>query len=144
MDLSAILSKPASEIKPPEPMPTGLYMAQVEKMGDPREVNTKNGPAPVIDLTIKVLQPLDVEVPPTVELPRSMRYTLWLGDNSLHMTRTFLESSLGIESGNKTLGEMLGEVNGRMFRAEVIEKAYTPSNGETRMINEIGKTFAVD
>jgi hypothetical protein len=144
MDLSAILSKPASEIKPPEPLPTGLYLAQVEKMAEPREVNTKNGPAPVIDLTVKVLQPLDVEVPPTIELPRSMRYTMWLGENSLFMTRNFLESALGIEPGNKSLGEMISEVPGRMFRAEVIEKAYTPTNGETRMINEIGKTFAVE
>lgn len=144
MDLSAILSKPASEIKPPEPLPTGLYMAQVEKMAEPREVNTKNGPAPVIDLIVKILQPLDVEVPPTVDLPRSMRYTMWLGENSLFMTRNFLESALGIEPGNKSLGEMIAEVPGRMFRAEVIEKAYTPQNGETRMINEIGKTFAVE
>lgn len=144
MDLSHIMSKPASEIKPPEPLPSGLYLAQVEKMADPREVNTKNGPAPVIDLSIKVLQPIDVEVPATVELPRSMRYTLWLGDNSLHMTRTFMESSLGIEAGNKTLGEMLGEVVGRTFRAEVIEKMYTPANGEARMINEIAKTFALE
>lgn len=144
MDLSAILSKPASEIKPPEPMPTGLYTAQVDKVEDPREINTKNGPTAVIDLSIKVLQPLDVEVPPTVELPRTMRYTLWLGETSLHMTRSFLENTLGIEAGNKTLGEMLGEVHGRMFRAEIIEKAYTPKNGEPRMINEIGKTFSLE
>jgi hypothetical protein len=144
MDLSSILSKRASDIKPPEPLPTGLYLAQVDKMTEPREVNTKNGPMPVIDLMVKIMQPLDVEVPPTVELPRSLRYTLWLGENSLFMTRSFLETTLGIESGNKSLGEMISEVPGRMFRAEVIERAYTPQNGETRMVNEIGKTFAVE
>ena len=122
-----------------------MYVGQIEKQLDPREINTKNGPTVVIDLLIKVLQPLDVEVPAAVELPRTLRHTLWLGENQLHRTRDFLENTLKIEGGSRTLGEMIGEVQGKMLRIEVTERSYVPQNSDTpMMVNEIGKTFALD
>lgn len=145
IDLSSILSRPASSIEAPKPLPTGLYMSQIEKQLDPREINTKNGPTVVVDLLVKVIQPLDVEVPPEVELPRTLRHTLWLGENQLHRTRDFLENTLKIEGGSRTLGEMLGEVTGKMLRVEVTERSYVPNGADTPvMVNEVGKTFALD
>jgi hypothetical protein len=145
IDLSSILSRPASTIEAPKPLPTGLYVGQIEKSLDPREINTKNGPTVVIDLLVKVMQPLDVEVPPDVELPRTLRHTLWLGENQLHRTRDFLEQTLKIEGGARTLGEMIGEVQGKMLRVEVTERSYVPQGSETpQMVNEVGKTFALD
>ena len=143
VDLSSIMSRPASDIIPPKPLPTGLYLAQCEKMSDPREVGANKTPA--IDVTIRLTQPIDVEVPPDVEFPRSMRLTLWFSEQSLYRTREFLESTLQIEGGQRTLGEMLQDVPNRMLRVEVIEKSYTPKNSDTpQMINEIGKTFPVE
>ena len=145
IDLSSILSRPASTIEAPKPLPTGMYMAQIEKSLDPRGINTKNGPTVVIDLLVKILQPLDVEVPAEVELPRTLRHTLWLGESQLHRTRDFLEQTLKIEGGSRTLGEMLGEVAGKMLRVEVTERSYVPQNSDVPQIaNEIGKTFALE
>jgi hypothetical protein len=145
IDLSSILSRPASTIEAPKPMPQGLYVGQIEKALDPREINTKNGPTVVIDLMVKVLQPIDVEVPADVELPRTLRHTLWLGESQLHRTRDFLESTLKIEGGNRTLGEMLGEVQGKMLRVEVVEENYIPKGKDTpEVTNNIKGTFAID
>lgn len=143
VDLSHIMSRKASEIEPPKALPTGLYLAQVEKVGDVREVGANKTPA--LDITLRLTQAIDVEVPGDVEFPRSVRHTLWLSEQSLFRTREFLESTLRIEAGNKTLGEMIQEMPNRMCRVEVIEKSYTPKGSDTpQMINEVGKTFALD
>ena len=145
IDLSGILSRPAASIEAPKPLPQGLYVGQVEKALDPREINTKNGPTVVIDLLLKVLQPLDVEVPPDVDMPRTLKHTLWLGETQLHRTRDFLEHTLKIEGGSRTLGEMLGEVTGKMLRVEVTERTYLPQGADQpQIVNDVGKTFAIE
>lgn len=142
MDLSSILSKPASEIEAPKPLPAGLYMAQVEKIGEVREVGQNKTPG--IDFTYKLLQPLDVEIPPGVDFPRSIRKTHFLSENSLFRFKQFLEDTLKIDGSGRTLGDMLPEANGRIFRVEIVEQMYTPKNGEPTMINNVGKEFAAE
>jgi hypothetical protein len=142
MDLSSILSKPAAEIEAPVPLPVGIYLGQVEKIGEVREIGQNKTPG--VDFTYRLTQALDVELPPNVELPRSVRQTHWLSENALFNFRTFLEKTLLIEAGQKTLLEMMQEAPNRMFRVEITQKLYTNRNGESSMINDVGKTFALE
>lgn len=143
MDLGSILSKKAADLTPPVPLPQGLYVAQVEKFGDVREIGQNKTPG--IDMTMRLTQPLDVEVPADCEFPRAMRMTHWLSESSLYRFKEFLTNTLGIEEGQKDLGEMIREATGRMFRVEVVQKAYTRKGAsEPEMINDVGSTFALE
>ena len=143
VELSSILSKRASEVKPPVLLPQGLYVAQIEKWSDVREIGDKKTPG--IDCTYRVSQPIDVELPSDVELPRSVRQTHWLSEISLHRFKEFLTNVLLIEEGQKDLAEMIRESSGRMFRLEIIQKAYTPKGKtEPEMVNDVGNTFPLD
>lgn len=142
-DLSSILSKKAADVAPPVLLPAGLYIAQIEKWGDVREIGVNKTPG--IDVTYLVTQALDVEVPAECEMPRRMRATHWLSENSLFRFKEFLTATLGIEEGQKDLAEMIRESNGRMLRLEIVQKAYTKKGAsEPEMINDVGNTFPLE
>lgn len=142
-DLSSVLSKKAAELKPPVLLPAGLYIAQIEKWGDVREIGQNKSLG--IDCTYLITQPLDVEVPADCELPRRMRATHWLTENSLFRFKEFLTGTLGIEEGSKDLAEMIAESTGRMFRCEITQTAYTPKGkSEPEMINNTGNSFPLE
>lgn len=142
VDLSSILSKPASDIEPPKPLPNGIYIAQIESYETGRKAGEKQ--TPCIDFNLKVLQPTDVD-PSECELPKNIRHTLFVTEQSLFRLKDFLEGTLQIEGGHRTLAEMLPEARGRMLRVEVVQKAYTPRGAtEPQMINNINKTFPLE
>lgn len=141
MDLSAILSKPASEIQKPKPLPPGIYIGQISDYAA-KTIGEKQTPA--VEFEITVTQAVEVDDPSTAELPRKNRYLQFVTENSLHRFRTFLEVTLGIDNGGgqKTLFEMLPEAKGRMLRLQLIQKAYTPrDSSEMEMINEISAVY---
>lgn len=139
-DLSSILSKKAADVKAPVLLPAGLYIAQIEKWSDVREIGVNKTLG--IDCTYLITQPLDVEVPADCELPRRLRATHWLSENSLFRFKEFLTGTLGIEEGQKDLAEMIRESAGRMFRVEVTQTAYTAKGKtEPEMINNAGNAF---
>lgn len=141
IDLSSILSKPASEVLPPKPLPNGIYLAQVLDYEFRPEVGQKKNP--MIEFELNIVQPVDVE-PTECELPKKLRLTQWLTDASLFRFKEFLEV-LGIEGGQRTMMEMLPESKGRMCRVEIIQKPYTPAGSDTpQMINEVKKTFRLE
>ena len=168
VDLASIMGRTADTIKPPPTLPTGLYIAQVFKVGELRTVKVSGEERPVLDLSIRIIQALDVELPPTVELPIETRYTCWLDDKSLHQSLQFLGTALGIETGSRPrqnrrlrrpsrragraivwricpLGAIFAEAPGKMFRVEMLEKPYTPRGStEPVMVNNTGKAFPLE
>jgi len=141
VDLSGLLSKPASEVVPPKPLPAGIYICQV---GDheAKVAGQKNNT--VVEFEMTALQPTDND-PSDCELPKRLRQSFWLTPDAMHRFKNFLENTLQIEGGQRTLLEMLPEAKGRMCRANVTQKAYTPK-GETEsvIINEIDKLFPLE
>lgn len=142
VDLSSILSKPASEVLPPKPLPNGVYVLTVKDFDFRPEVGEKKNP--MVSFDVEATMATDVD-PSECELPKKLKHDLWLTDNALFRFKQFLETDLAIESSNRTLSEMLPEAKGRMFRAEIIQKPYT-RKGETEatMINEIKRTFPLE
>jgi hypothetical protein len=145
VDLSALLSKPADAVKPPKPLNDGIYLVQVESYKG-ENIQTKNGPTTKLVVTCKVLQELEVEQSNEVgELPKQRRVDFWMDPESLYRFKEFMENTLRIEGGGKQLLEMASEMNGRLFRAMIVQSAYTPKGKtESVMIDNIKDTMPVD
>lgn len=141
VDLSKILSKPASDVQPPKPLPNGIYVGQVKDY-EAREIGEKKTPA--VEFSIEILQPVDVD-PSECELPKTLRFVQYLTDNSLFRFKDFLEQTLAIEGGQRTLLEMLPEAKGRMLQVEVVQDTYTPRGADTpQLVNNIKRAFKFD
>jgi hypothetical protein len=141
VDLASLLSKPASEVTPPKPLPNGVYVLTVQDY-EYREAGEKK--TPLLAFQIQATQPVDVD-PSECELPKTLKLDMWLTEASLFRFKNFMEKDLQIEGGQRTMMEMLPETKGRMFRGEVIQKPYTPRGAdEPVMINEIKTTFPLE
>jgi hypothetical protein len=146
VDLSALLSKPADDVKPPKPLNDGIYLCQAESYAG-RVVRSKDGTdVTVLTVTCKVLQELEVEQSNEVgELPKTRRVDFWLTPDSLYRFKEFMESTLKIEGSGKLLMEMATEMPNRLFKAMIVQSAYIPKGKtESAMIDNIKDTYPVD
>lgn len=142
VDLSAILSKPATEVEKPKPLPDGMYLGQIK--GYTSKVAGANNNT-VLDVQVDILQALDVEVAPEVLAGKSRRISFWLTPDALYRLKDFMVKDLGIEEGGKTLMEMLSEINGRMVKCAIVQETYTPKGKvEPELIDNIKSTYPVD
>ncbi len=144
VDLSALLSKPAEDVKAPVPFNDGIYLCQVENFTS-KAVTTKDGDKTIIVFNTKVLQELEVGVPNEPgSMPRNRRVEYWLDAESLWKLKEFLEK-LGIEGGGKTLMEMVNEAPQRLFRAMIVQSSYTPKGKtEAQMIDNITDVYPAE
>lgn len=141
VDLSALLSKPASDVVPPKPLPDGIYLFQIES--HTAKVAGQNNNT-VMEFTCVALQALDVSVEEG-ELPKKRRLSFWLTPDALYRLKDFMVNTLGISEGGKTLLEMVPEMQGRMFKGMVTQSAYTPKGKtESVIIDNITDTYPAD
>lgn len=140
--LSAILGKQASDVQPPVPLPNGLYVVQVTDYEYKAELGQNKNPA--LDFSFKVTTPVDVD-PSECELPKTMRNTFWLTEQSLYRLKDFLAETLKIESEGRTLEDMLPEAKNRMCQAEIVQAAYTPQGSDKPIqVNNFKRFFPLD
>jgi hypothetical protein len=135
-DLTAILSKKASEIEPPKQLPVGQYMFSVLKW-EQGETSNKN---PKITFTVNAIQALEVD--DTIELPVSMRLDFVLTEAAAFRIKNFLSGTLGLGNDDSTLGELLQEANGKLFRGSVIHRL--AQNDASRLYANIAETFPAE
>lgn len=144
-DLSAILGRKPSEVPEPQPLPNGIYLAQVESVGQPEQRGQNKNWA--VDFNCKLLQATDVDqslLRPD-DLPRTRRLTKWITEGSAYHFGKFLTETLGIEESGRTMLEMIPEARGRMFKVEVKQEPYQDRRtGEQVMGNNFGKEYHVD
>jgi hypothetical protein len=141
VDLSALLSKPAADVAPPKPLPDGIYLFQVED--HEAKVAGQNNNT-VLEVNVTCLQALEVSTPlEEGELPKKRRLSFWLTPDSLYRLKEFMEGTLQIEGGGKTLMDMVPEMKGRLFKGMVAQTTYTPKGKtESRIIDNITETYA--
>lgn len=142
-DLTSILNKPADDIAPPKALPNGIYVAQVDGY-EVKRLGQNNNPACEFQLTIS--QPLDVD-PSECELPKKLRHTYWLTEDALFRFKDFLETTLQIQGGHRTLQEMLPEARGRMFRAEIVQATYVPkgkADADAVIVNNVKQVLPLE
>lgn len=145
VDLSALLSKPAEDVKPPVPLNDGIYLAQVESFTS-KTVKTKDGDKTVIVFPSKVLQALEVGADNEPDaLPKVRRVEFWVENDSLYKLVGFLADHLGISQGGKTVMEMVKEAPGRLFKCMIVQSSYTrKGKTESEMIDNITDTFPAE
>lgn len=119
-DFSALLSKPADEIKKPKPLPIGSYSGLIQKFAyeEAKTPRDKENPTkPVVNLTIGLDQAMeDVDSEALAEWiadgaqinGRTYDYTFWLTADAQYRVVEFAQS-LGIDTSGKTLGEIISE-----------------------------------
>lgn len=136
--LSESLNKRASEIKAPPVMPKGLYLGMVS--GPHKMIKAKTGTEGV-EFTIALQQPIsDVDQQQLADAGGAQGKTMMLRIYSEYFTKQFLVDHLGIEEGNKTLGEVLSEAPGKSVGV-IVENQ--PSAKGDRMVSFIKETTKV-
>lgn len=120
-DFSALLSKPADEIKKPKPNPAGSYSGIIKKFAfdeakTPRD--TANPTKPVCELAVGLTEPMDdVDAEDYaawvadggVLNARDFGYTMWLTPDAQYRVIE-LATSCGIAVEGKSLGEVIAEL----------------------------------
>lgn len=125
MNFTDVLSKPAAEVIPPRPLPVGTYLAIVD--GQPEITKVGKNQTDCINFHMKLMQAQgDVDQAALVEALNGkaladykVKHTLW-GTNDPSKIETvryfiteFLSNDLGIEKGDRTIGQMLPEAMGK-------------------------------
>ena len=125
MDFNAILSKPAAAVERPKPLPAGTFrfICGPHTFG---QVNNEKQ-TPYVRITVKPVEPKeDVDVDLLRQSPnwnqKEMRLDYYLTEDALWRLTEFLEKHLQIESGGRTISEMLEDVQGRAFLGTVIHQ----------------------
>ena len=116
-------SKKIGDIKPPAPLPTGLYRAEITGW-EVRTVQTKNGEGKILDVNFRITGPADddLELDVDVTFPRSRAKGYWFnldeetGEVSIDSSIKYLFDAAGVDDEDLTPAEALEEAQG----AEVV------------------------
>lgn len=132
------LNKRASDIKAPPVMPAGMYLGVVT--GPYKNIKAKTGTEGA-EFTIALQQPIsDVDATQLAEAGGAQGKTMAVRLYSEYFIKQFLVDHLGLEEGNKTLGELLSEAPGKSVGVIVVNK---PSAKGDRMTSFIESTTKV-
>lgn len=132
VDFTEILGKKAAEVEKPKPTPSGTYRAQVMKMPEQRTVTVQGDDKGILRFTCKLLMPhddVDADDIETMNAPIEswppVFYDVWVSDPAGQWETTqFLINSLGIEEGEKSIGEMCAEAPGKQFNISLKHRPY--------------------
>lgn len=115
-NLAAILSKPATDIKPPPLVPMGSYHALI--IGLPTPGQSSKQKTDFLEFSFKLVAPLDDVDPEAVETfnaevegglaGRVLKEKFYITENSVFMLKQMLENA-GIEAEGKSLSQMIDE-----------------------------------
>src|SRR5215472_12966577 len=126
----SILDMPASEVERPKPLPSGTYQSVVD--GPHRTGNSSQKGTEFVELSLKPMAALedvdeealeaaltsaDGSVKPLSD--KRIRATFYLTPDSMFRLKDFLVNDLGIEAGNKSIGQMLSEAPNREVLAQL-------------------------
>lgn len=138
VDFTSILGKKAADVEKPKPRPPGTYLAAINGMAKQREVKTKDGDRAVLAFSCKLLAPReDVDQERFAEATAKGDVSSWPamdtdifidGEQGEWQLRRFLVDTLGIEPGDKSLGEMVAESPGRQLLVTVVNEPYQDKN----------------
>lgn len=139
VDFTEVLGKKATEVEKPKPRPVGTYLAVVQGLPKQRKVTPKDGgeDMPVIAFTLKLMSALpDVDSEklqdhPDISTWGSMTHDMFLHtEGGVYAFRQFLTNTLGIEEGDKSLGEMVTEAPGKQLLVKVKHEPYINRQNE--------------
>ena len=119
-------SKKVGDIKPPAPLPSGLYRAEVTGW-EVRTVQTKNGEGKILDVNFRITGPADddLELDDDVTFPRSRAKGYWFnideetGNVSIDPAIRYLLEAVGVNDENLSLAESLEEAIGAQVIVQV-------------------------
>lgn len=140
-NFASVLNKRADDIEAPVPIPVGRYIGVVAGPAEFKEIGKNQTPGAV--LKIRLLQPMeDVDAEALAAaggIPeRTLNHTVWLSEDAEYRTKTFLTEDLGLEAGNKTLGELFSEVHGATVGVLI---KHEPSQDQRQIFARIDRTF---
>jgi len=140
-----VLNKPATDVKPPEPLPPGTYLCIVDGPGEFAKIGQKQ--TDCINWKLKPMQAQpDVDQAALTQAlqgktlqEKMIRHRSFITEESVWRLKEFL-AHLGVEEGSKTLGEMLPEAPGRQVLVTVGHRA---SEDGTQVFQEVKSTAKV-
>jgi len=147
VDLTNILSRKADSFEPPKQLPPGGYLFRVKNFTGERngkEIKSASGNAG-IDMEVEALQPLDgveAEALAGIEFPKNMRHTFWMTEAAGFRLTQFLENSLKLQVKDRTLGDIIPDAQGAVFRGNVIHRP--AQNDASRFYAEISEMYPAD
>jgi hypothetical protein len=142
-DFSSILSKSASAIEEPKPLPVGTYICVVNAAPELTKIGQKETPAAVFQL--RPIRPMDdVDSSALAEAgnwqERNIRHTLYLTEEALYRLKEFL-GHLGLDvEGDASLGELISGSPGRQVAVSI---SHRPAPDGSRLYVDVKKTAAV-
>lgn len=110
-----ILNMPASDIKPPKPLPPGTYLCLIDGIPEFAKIGEKQ--TDVVNFNARVMQPLDdVDHQLLAEFEngvagKTVRIRFFITEDAKHRLLNFLKDHLDIEV--TTLKQMISEAPGR-------------------------------
>jgi hypothetical protein len=154
VDFTEILGKKAAEVEKPRPKPTGTYLAAVQGMPKQKTAMVQGEERKILSFSIKVMAPRGDDVdqeeladPKVGEISAwpSFNKDIWIDTpEGEHALRMFLQNTLAIEPGKKSLGEMAAEAPGKQLLVTLKHRPYTDKNtNEAEIATDIGATAAV-
>jgi len=140
-----VLNKPATDVKPPEPLPPGTYLCIVDGPGEFAKIGKNQ--TDCINWKLKPMQAQpDVDQAALTQSlqgktlqEKTIRHRSFITEESVWRLKEFL-SHLGIEEGSKTLGEMIPEAPGHQVLVTVGHRA---SEDGTQVFQEVKSTAKV-
>lgn len=152
-DFTSILSKKAESVEKPKPKPTGTYLAVVSGMPKQKTPTVNGEERAILSFSCKIMAPQsdvdqdDLNDPKVGDISSWMPFNkdIWVdtpeGEFAL---RKFLTDVLGIEAGDKSLGEMAAESPGKQLLVTLKHRPFTDKNtNEAEIATDIGAVAAV-
>lgn len=136
IDFNKILTKQASAIEKPKPLPIGMYLCNNPQLPKFEGIGKKETPGANFNLV--VLQPgEDVDMEQLKEYGqwqgKNVRYTMWLSENAEYRTKEELCTAFNLEEGDKTLGQLFNETINKQVWVKI---EHRPSEDGTEMYSE--------
>lgn len=152
-DFTEILGKKATDVEKPRPKPVGTYLAAIHGMPKQKTVAVQGEERKILSFSCKLMAARDDVDQDELADPKVGEVTTWPSFNrdiwidtpeGEFALRKFLTDTLGIEPGNKSLGEMVAEAPGKQLLVTLRHRPYTDKNtNEAEIATEIGSTAAV-
>lgn len=131
----SILDTPATQIKNPEALPVGSYLCIVDGPGEFAKLGKNETDA--LKVNLKPIQAqADVDQERLSQVldggslqDKKISTTFWITEESKHRVKNWCVDALGIEPENKSLRQLISEIQGKQVIAHV---AHRPSaDGQT-------------
>lgn len=135
-----ILNKPARDIQPPKPLPTGTYLVTVEPAFEIKKMGKDQ--TDVIEHTLKFLSarddvdPTDLAAIPGGLMGTTRRFRLWITEEAEYRIKMFYVDTLGIDD-SLTVRQQISEAAGRQCYVTI---KHRPAQDGSRMYDEVAAT----